>query len=222
MPLWTTLATIGQQQLTDHVTEMAMKSPHPIRIGNVRYNNKKDARHRKTKSMYTKMQQPHGRTSNNDTTTTQHTNNTRVVMLQQPNSKQHQQQSYHRSDNDHDHNDTVQTVLLRANSLPKAAKNYGESSSKVQTMMDGTTTIAALPASAFRSSGDGGESGYDSINTNIGAHALQRQQQECPTTTETEDANHDSEEEDSESDLEEDPQRDPPSILDFMIAISFV
>jgi hypothetical protein len=37
MPLWYPLARVGKQHLTTHVTEMAMKSPHPIRIGNVRF-----------------------------------------------------------------------------------------------------------------------------------------------------------------------------------------
>jgi len=164
MPLWTTLATIGKQQVTNHVTEMALKSPHPIRIGKVRY-----AQHRRTKSMYTKMQ--HDSQSNDTTTTTYKT--TRVV--------------------------------TRATSLHTVAKNC--ENSKVNTMMDGT--IAALPPSAFRSGG-----GYESINTKIGAHALQLQQ-DCP---------HDSEDSDSEDDseLEEDPQREPPSIMDFMIAISYI
>lgn len=37
MPLWYPLARVGKQYLTSHVTEMALKSPHPIRIGNVRF-----------------------------------------------------------------------------------------------------------------------------------------------------------------------------------------
>lgn len=37
MPLWTAVATYGKTTLTDHVHDLAMKSPHPIRIGNVRF-----------------------------------------------------------------------------------------------------------------------------------------------------------------------------------------
>lgn len=37
LPVWTAIASFGKESLTEHVTEMAMKSPHPIRIGNVRY-----------------------------------------------------------------------------------------------------------------------------------------------------------------------------------------
>ena len=37
MPVWSAIATFGKATLTDHVHDLAMKSPHPIRIGNVRF-----------------------------------------------------------------------------------------------------------------------------------------------------------------------------------------
>ena len=37
MPLWCWIATVGKTCLTNHVTDLAMKTPHPIRIGNVRF-----------------------------------------------------------------------------------------------------------------------------------------------------------------------------------------
>jgi hypothetical protein len=37
MPIWCKIASIGKSQLTSHITELALKSPHPIRIGNVRF-----------------------------------------------------------------------------------------------------------------------------------------------------------------------------------------
>jgi sodium-coupled neutral amino acid transporter 11 len=37
MPLWCAIARFGKVQLQEHITEMAMKSPHPIRIGDVEY-----------------------------------------------------------------------------------------------------------------------------------------------------------------------------------------
>jgi hypothetical protein len=37
MPVWTAIANYGKTTLTDHVHDLAMKSPHPIRIGNVRF-----------------------------------------------------------------------------------------------------------------------------------------------------------------------------------------
>ena len=40
MPIWTSLATAGKRGLKKHATEMAIKSPHPIRIGSVRYSRK--------------------------------------------------------------------------------------------------------------------------------------------------------------------------------------
>lgn len=37
MPLWCTIARRGKRGLTVHIEEMALKSPHPIRIGDVEY-----------------------------------------------------------------------------------------------------------------------------------------------------------------------------------------
>ena len=37
MPVWTAIATFGKATLTHHVANLALKSPHPIRIGNVRF-----------------------------------------------------------------------------------------------------------------------------------------------------------------------------------------
>jgi hypothetical protein len=37
MPVWCAIAAIGKESLTFHVTNMALRSPHPIRIGNVRF-----------------------------------------------------------------------------------------------------------------------------------------------------------------------------------------
>jgi hypothetical protein len=37
MPIWSWIARLGKGRLQDHITEMAMKSPHPIRIGDVEY-----------------------------------------------------------------------------------------------------------------------------------------------------------------------------------------
>lgn len=37
MPIWCAIASHGKKCLTTHVTELAMQTPHPIRIGNVRF-----------------------------------------------------------------------------------------------------------------------------------------------------------------------------------------
>jgi sodium-coupled neutral amino acid transporter 11 len=37
MPMWCAVASYGRQGLTSHIHEMALKSPHPIRIGAVQY-----------------------------------------------------------------------------------------------------------------------------------------------------------------------------------------
>ena len=37
MPIWCAIARSGKVQLQEHITEMTMKSPHPIRIGDVEY-----------------------------------------------------------------------------------------------------------------------------------------------------------------------------------------
>jgi len=212
MPLWIKLATIGKHQLTEHVTDMALKSPHPIRIGNVRY----------ARAKYTTMHGSNDNGNGNGNGSNDTKIFTRVVMLQQPKSKQqnnnnnNHDNSYNRSDDD------VQTKLLRADSLPKFLNN----SSKVNNMMDGT--IAALPPSAFRGggvcvvppyknnkgigTGQQPQNSYESINTKIGANQMKRDEEK--------DKNDDSDSDDS--DLEDDPQRDPPSIVDFIIAISYI
>jgi hypothetical protein len=37
MPVWTAIASAGKKCLTAHVTKTALQTPHPIRIGNVRF-----------------------------------------------------------------------------------------------------------------------------------------------------------------------------------------
>ena len=37
MPLWTKIALYGKETLTHHVSDLVLNSPHPIRIGNVRF-----------------------------------------------------------------------------------------------------------------------------------------------------------------------------------------
>ena len=37
MPIWCKVAATGKSYLTSHVTELALQTPHPIRIGNVRF-----------------------------------------------------------------------------------------------------------------------------------------------------------------------------------------
>jgi solute carrier family 38 (sodium-coupled neutral amino acid transporter), member 11 len=37
MPIWCAIAKLGQDRLKQYINEMAMKSPHPIRIGDVEY-----------------------------------------------------------------------------------------------------------------------------------------------------------------------------------------
>jgi sodium-coupled neutral amino acid transporter 11 len=37
MPIWTAIASYGKSTLTHHVSDLVLKSPHPIRIGNVRF-----------------------------------------------------------------------------------------------------------------------------------------------------------------------------------------
>jgi len=37
MPIWTAIASYGKTTLTQHVSDLVLKSPHPIRIGNVRF-----------------------------------------------------------------------------------------------------------------------------------------------------------------------------------------
>jgi len=201
MPIWTTLASIGKGSLTTHVTEMALKSPHPIRIGNVRYAR---AKVRGGKSY------------------------TRVVMLQKPHpafgssSSSAARNAYEEptplDDNDADDDDDdrfglLTTKLLRADSMPKLSND----SYKMQTTKDGT--IVALPPLAlyqprqkftirnnFGGDGKHASTDYGSIDQKIGAMAVA--------------ANQDAEGDDIA--IEDDPQGDPPTPLDFAIAIFYI
>jgi hypothetical protein len=37
MPAWSAVATFGKESLRSHITQVVLQSPHPIRIGNVRF-----------------------------------------------------------------------------------------------------------------------------------------------------------------------------------------
>lgn len=44
MPAWSAIATFGKESLRSHITQVVLQSPHPIRIGNVRFARVKLAR----------------------------------------------------------------------------------------------------------------------------------------------------------------------------------
>jgi sodium-coupled neutral amino acid transporter 11 len=161
MPLWTFVASVGKTCLTSHVTDMALRSPHPIRIGNVRF-----AR----------------------ATIRGGTDYTRVVVLQSPHNLKPRSASDELSDSQRL---GVTTKLLRQDSFPRISNT----AYKVQTTTDGT--VVALPPSSMTT--------YQSINQKIGAMAL---------------ANAKTKQE--QFAIEDDPQGDPPGVLDFLVAISYV
>jgi len=99
MPLWTTLASIGKNCLTNHVTELALRSPHPIRIGNVRF--------ARAKVNVTANVSGGGGTGTS-------TSSTRVVVLQSPAGKMANASAPIEFDRF-----GVTTRLLRADSCPK-------------------------------------------------------------------------------------------------------
>ncbi len=197
MPIWTKLASVGKGSLTTYVTEMALKSPHPIRIGNVRF--------------------ARAKVLGGDSFT-------RVVMLQNNNknnsTKKNLSAAFDNADtsNSEDSEETptgnnfrrfssVNTKLLRADSLPRVSHD----SFKMQTTKDGT--IVALPPLAFYQpngknviKNNNGKQDYQSINQKIGAMAAA-----AAKSTDGEDIA-----------IEDDPQGDPPNISDFVMAISYV
>ena len=67
MPIWTKLASVGKESLTTYVTEMALKSPHPIRIGNVRFARAKV----RGGNSYSRVVMLQNNSSSSSTTTTQ-------------------------------------------------------------------------------------------------------------------------------------------------------
>jgi hypothetical protein len=223
MPIWIKFATIGKQYLTNHISDMALKSPHPIRIGNVRFVRAKvHGNQRYTRVVMLQKSQQNNNINvitnknieyrrSNSLSSSPSTNTTTNISTNGDD-----QHNRHRHQNNHH---DVETKPLHADSLPKLSKD--NDSYKVQTMKDGA--IVALPASAF----------FTTTTTTTTQRGQQHQQQMLNNDNDddTEKQNYqsviDKEEEDEIVDdddlaLEDDPQRDPPSVVDFLIAISYV
>jgi amino acid permease len=224
MPIWIKFATIGKHHLTNHISDMALKSPHPIRIGNVRFVRAKvHGNQRYTRVVMLQKSQQNNNINvitnknieyrrSNSLSSSPSTNTTTNISTNGDD-----QHNRHRHQNNHH---DVETKPLHADSLPKLSKD--NDSYKVQTMKDGA--IVALPASAF----------FTTTTTTTTTQRGQQHQQQMlnnDNDDDTEKQNYqsviDKEEEDEIVDdddlaLEDDPQRDPPSAVDFLIAISYV
>ena len=188
MPLWILLASLGKESLTTYVTEMALKSPHPIRIGNVRFARAKEQQGGKSFTRVVMLQ-------NNNKNSTSNAGRVNLstkfsdAASDSEDSGPLERENYKRFD-------SLTTKLVRADSL----NTYH----KMQTTRDGT--VVALPALSFTKplNGSNGTKDYQSINQKIGAMAKQR-------SMEGEDIA-----------IEDDPQGDPPGIVDFVVAISYI
>ena len=264
MPIWIKFATIGKQYLTNHISDMALKSPHPIRIGNVRFVRAKvHGNHRYTRVvMLQQSQQYDDDTNTNDITSNinkyRHRSNSlpsspptiTTTATATNGDDQHNQHNCHQ----HNHHE-VETKLLRADSIPQLSSDNKNKSYKVQTMKDGT--IIALPASAFFHNHDPTTT-TTSISTQRGQQQhkglVNKNNDDCDDDDDdTEKQNYqstidnkridtnnlllatkkrqdkeedeivdDADDNDDDLALEDDPQRDPPSVADFFIAISYV
>ena len=195
MPLWIRLASIGKSTLTTYVTEMALKSPHPIRIGNVRFSRAKIQGD--DSYMLPKNQRSYPENNNS-----RGSKDLSLPMAGAVDSE---------GEND-DRFDSLTTKLLRTDSLPKLS-NYNSDVYSMQTTQNGA--IVALPplASYQTNSSSGGtfqhtNQNYQSINQTIGAMVMAEQA-----------AEHDLEDDIA---IEDDPQGDPPTVLDFIVAISYI
>ncbi|VEU38644.1 unnamed protein product [Pseudo-nitzschia multistriata] len=148
MPLWISLASIGKGCLTNHVKEMAQRSPHPIRIGNVRFA-RASLSGEKNVTRVVMLQNPTRRTdsSSMDFSLTSSSNNNGRTTGAQNTTKT--------KDSVHLPHDGITTRLLRADSLP--------------TTDDGTNVDLPkfLPPAKSNNNTD-----YKSINQEIGAVAL--------------------------------------------------
>jgi hypothetical protein len=195
MPIWIRLASIGKGSLTNYVTEMALKSPHPIRIGNVRFARAKVL----GGDSYTRvvmLQRNNHPSTRNKNLSAAFANAT--ALSEDPTTTYDVDQRF----------DSLSTRLLRADSLPK----FSRDSYKMQTMRDGT--IVALPPLAFyqpkqTSDTNNPNKDYQSINQKIGAMAKSAANQQQSI-------------EGDDIAIEDDPQGDPPRALDFAIAIFYI
>jgi Transmembrane amino acid transporter protein len=163
MPIWCWIASVGKSYLTGHVYELAMKSPHPIRIGNVRF-----------------------------ASTKVRGGKTHVIMLQQNRSsndleggqKKLKYQTLHPSQEF-----PTDTMLIRADSLPDGYEKTAEGRivalpptpslsqfvPPLKPLQDKNTTSN----SNSNSNSTGALTGdYGSINKNIGANLLAKRQEE--------------------------------------------
>eukprot|EP00529_Nitzschia_sp_RCC80_P010480 CAMPEP_0113441098 /NCGR_PEP_ID=MMETSP0014_2-20120614/900_1 /TAXON_ID=2857 /ORGANISM="Nitzschia sp." /LENGTH=775 /DNA_ID=CAMNT_0000331917 /DNA_START=119 /DNA_END=2443 /DNA_ORIENTATION=+ /assembly_acc=CAM_ASM_000159 len=188
MPVWIYIASWGKQSLTTHVSDLALQSPHPIRIGNVRFARAKLLR---------------GGTGAPEGTHT-------VVMLQRPLSQRGKTKNITATkvidyDDEDDDQGPVETRLIRSDSLPLGSKAKRVSDGQIIAISGGS-----LPRSYVDTTDDDdddGESdikGYRSIKGGVTSKAtissskiIQRQLDEDQYA------------------LEDDPQTVPPSVWDF-------
>jgi len=195
MPLWIYIASWGKQSLTTHVSDLALQSPHPIRIGNVRFARAKLLR---------------GGTGAPEGTHT-------VVMLQRPLSQRGKTKNITATkvidyDDEDDDQGPVETRLIRSDSLPLGSKAKRVSDGQIIAISGGS-----LPRSYVDTTDDDdddGESdikGYRSIKGGVTSKAtissskiIQRQLDEDQFA------------------LEDDPQTVPPSVWDFFVAIFYI
>jgi hypothetical protein len=207
MPIWTWLASIGKGSLTNYVTEMALKSPHPIRIGNVRFARAKVL----GGDSYTRVVMLQ---RNNHPSTRK--KNLSVAFANAAALSEDPEDSTTIDDVDQRF-DSLSTRLLRADSLPKLSRD----SYKMQTMNDGT--IVALPPLAFYQPKQNSKiTNVKDNNTNNPTKDYQSINQKIGAMAKAAAANHQQSTECDDIAIEDDPQGDPPKPLDFAIAIFYI
>eukprot|EP00538_Stauroneis_constricta_P006392 CAMPEP_0119548570 /NCGR_PEP_ID=MMETSP1352-20130426/2457_1 /TAXON_ID=265584 /ORGANISM="Stauroneis constricta, Strain CCMP1120" /LENGTH=724 /DNA_ID=CAMNT_0007593879 /DNA_START=287 /DNA_END=2461 /DNA_ORIENTATION=+ len=197
MPIWCWIAGLGKSGLTDHVHDLAMKSPHPIRIGNVRY---ASARLQGGATRVVMMGRGGGNGNNNaasaNAASTASGINPRTT-----------------DDLERQHNSSAfptETILLRADSIPKGFGTARTTDGRILALPAGHKQIDASllhpPAK-----GNATTKQYNSIDDTIGAQLVKQKA-----------AEHLGDDDEDDDDLEDDPQEIPPGVGDFAMAIFYI
>lgn len=143
MPIWCKVAATGKSYLTSHVTELALQTPHPIRIGNVRF--------APAKTRW---------------------GTTRVVMLPRKQSSVLGGGSQDTSTTSSSSGVPITTTLLRADSLPKGYATARHSDGQILALPPTPENVKILPQTSFDTTNTTTTVNYQSINNQGGGGAM--------------------------------------------------
>lgn len=192
MPIWVRIANVGKSNLTTHISDLVIKSPHPIRIGNVRFATAKGRGGGATRVV---MLPTKGlSTSIQD----QRSNAPISTMLIRADSLQ-KGGHYNAASRTPDGQKIIALPLTPKQKASRLIPSSSSNSALTSLNNDKQRRVGGVSGVGVASN----DGNYQSINERIGAMAKRKKQEE-------------------ELALEDDPQQDPPHAIDFVFAISYI